>query len=63
MEHGKNGFVIKDMNQLSDAIHYYLDGLKNWNEALIYSVELGKNYTTKVLIDEWKEVIDFVGRN
>lgn len=63
VEHGKNGFVIKDMSQLSDAIHYYLDGLKNWNEALIYSVELGKNYTTKVLIDEWKEVIDFVGRD
>ena len=63
VEHGQNGFVLKDMSQLSEAMSYYLDSLKNWNEAMVYSSELGKKYTTRVLIDEWKEVIDFVGRN
>lgn len=63
VEHGQNGFVIKDMRKLSDALNYYLDGLQNWNEAMIYSFELGKKYTTNVLIEEWKEVIDFVSRN
>lgn len=63
VEHGKNGFVIKNMNQIPEVLDYYLDGLKNWNEAMVYSVELGKKYTTQVLIEEWKEVIDFVGRN
>lgn len=63
VEHGQNGFVIKDMGHLPEAIAYYLDGLKNWNEAMVYSFELGKKYTTNVLIEEWKEVIDFVGRD
>lgn len=63
VEHGKNGFIIKDMNQLPEALDFYLNGLANWNEAMVYSYELGKNYTTEVLIDEWKEVIDFVRNN
>lgn len=63
VEHEKNGFVLKDMEHLAEAIRYYLDSLKNWNEAMVYSFELGKNYTTGVLIEEWKEVIEFVGRD
>jgi len=60
VEHGQNGFVLSDMSNMSEAMSYYLDSLKNWNEAMVYSFELGKKYTTKVLIDKWKEVIDFV---
>ena len=63
VEHEKNGFVLEDMEQLSEAISFYLDSLTNWNEAMVYSYELGKKYTTGVLIEEWKEVIDFVGRD
>lgn len=63
VEHGQNGFVVKDMSLLSDTIDYYLNGLKNWNQARVYSFELGKKYTTNVLIEEWKEVINFVGRD
>ena len=63
VEHGKNGFVMKDMEKLSDAIDFYLKSLSNWNEAMVYSYEMGKNYTTGVLIEEWKEVIDFVGQD
>lgn len=61
VEHEKNGLVIKDMTRLPEAIRFYLDSLNHWNEAMVYSYELGKKYTTKVLIDKWKEVIDFVG--
>ena len=63
VEHGKNGFVMKDMARLSEALNYYLGSLANWNEAMVHSYELGKKYTTEVLLDEWKEVIDFVGRD
>ena len=63
VEDGKNGMLIKDFSKLPEAIGYYLDSLKNWNEAIVYSYELGKNYTTEVLIDKWKEVIEFVERN
>ena len=63
VEHGKNGFVIKDMSHIQETLDFYLDGLANWNEAMVYSYELGKKYTTDILIDEWKEVIDFVRDN
>lgn len=63
VEHEKNGFIVKNMDKLSDILDFYLDGLANWNEAMVYSYELGKKYTTAVLIEEWKEVIDFVGSN
>ena len=42
MEHGKNGFIIKDMSHLPEVLDFYLNGLANWNEAMVYSYELGK---------------------
>lgn len=61
VEDGKNGRLIKDMTLLPEVLTYYLDNLTNWNEAVVYSYEHGKNYTTQVLLEKWKEVIDFVG--
>ena len=60
VEHGKNGMVLKDMHRLVDALDYYLGSLSNWNEAMVYSYEMGQNFTTKRLVEKWKEVIDFV---
>lgn len=61
VEHEKNGLVVKNMDRLPGAIAYYLESLNNWNEAMVYSYELGKKYTTRELIEKWKEVISFVG--
>ena len=61
VEDGKNGLVVRTMKKLPDAISYYLDSLTNWNEAMIYSYELGQKYTTDVLLEKWKEVMEFVG--
>ncbi len=63
VEDGKNGMVIKELEKIPEAVAYYLDSLNNWNESMVYSYELGKKYTTDVLVDKWKEVIDFVGRD
>ena len=63
VEDGNNGMIVKNTAMLGGAIAYYLDDLKNWNEAMVYAYELSKKYTTVVLTDKWKEVIDFVGRN
>ncbi len=63
VEDGNNGLMVKNISMLAGAIAYYLDNFANWNEAMVYSYELSKKYTTSVLIDKWKEVIDFVGRN
>lgn len=61
VEEGKNGFLLKDMSELTEKMKFYLDGLTNWNKAMVYSYEIGKDYSTNALIEKWKEVIDFVG--
>ena len=63
VEHGKNGFVLQRIDRLYEIIRYYLNSLENWNEAMVYSYEIGKKYTTGVLIEKWKEVIDIVGQD
>lgn len=61
VEHDRNGIVLKDMDKIPGAVNYYLDGLKNWNQAMICSYELVKEYTTEKLLEKWKEVLDSVG--
>jgi len=63
VEDGKNGMVIKETEGVKAAVSFYLDNLTNWNEAMVYSYELGKKYTTAVLIEKWKEVINIVGND
>lgn len=63
VEDKKNGLVLKEPDGIKDAISFYLDNLTNWNEAMVYAYELGKKYTTVVLIEKWKEVIDIVGND
>ena len=63
IEHEKNGFVLKDMSELPKTMSFYLDSLTNWNEAVVNAYEIGKKYTTQVLIEKWKEVISFVGND
>jgi len=60
VEHEKNGMIVKDMKQIPKVLEFYLDNLTNWNEAVVHSYEIGKRYTTQVLIDKWKEVIEIV---
>ena len=63
VEHGKNGFVIQDMDQIPELLDFYLGSLTNWNEAMVHSYEVGKKYTTDVLLREWKEVIEVVRKD
>ena len=52
--------VLQDMSKLVETLDYYLGTLKNWNEAMVYSYELGQKYSTQMLIEKWKEVIERV---
>ena len=63
VEHGKNGFVVQDVNQIPELLDFYLGSLTNWNEAMVYSYEVGEKYTTEVLLREWKEVIEVVRKD
>lgn len=61
VEHGGNGMVLHDMDELPAALEHYLDNLSNWNDAMVYSYEMGKKYTSEALINKWKEVMDCLG--
>lgn len=61
VEPGKNGMIVEKLEELPEAIHYYLDGLQHWNEAMVHCREISKYHTTGMLINRWKEVIDSVG--
>ncbi|WP_295566051.1 accessory Sec system protein Asp1 [uncultured Holdemanella sp.] len=57
VHNGKNGFVVKDISEVSRCLTYYLDNITNWNKSMIYSYELGKEYNTASLIRKWKGVM------
>ena len=40
---------------------YYLSSLNNWNNAMIKAYDIGENYTTRRLVDKWKEVVESIG--
>ena len=63
VEHGKIGYVVQDTKQIPELLEFYLGSLTNWNEAMVYSYEVGKKYTTDVLLREWKEVIEVVRKD
>lgn len=59
----KNGIVLKDLEDIPDCLEFYLGSLKNWNNAQIQSYEIGREYTTQVLVGKWKEVIGTLGEH
>lgn len=61
IEDGNNGIILQDPGRLPDALAYYLDGLSNWNDAMVHAFEVGRKFASEVLINKWREVINFVG--
>ena len=58
---GRNGIILQEMRKIPSVLRYYLDSLENWNYAKVCSYTLGKRYTTTVLMEKWKEVIEAIG--
>ncbi len=54
VKHLKNGYIIENINFITGALEYYLEGLANWNEALVYCVQEGSRYTGGQLVDQWR---------
>ena len=51
-----NGFVVKDFEQIPAALDYFLGSLANWNQAKVYSYDIAQQFTTKKLLEKWKQV-------
>lgn len=61
VSHKKNGIILDRLEGLYDALNYYLDELRNWNEARIYSYEFVREHTADKLLHAWKGVVDAIG--
>lgn len=61
IENGENGRIISEPSEMIGWLHFYLDGLSNWNEAKICSYEMGKWFSTDVLLEKWRKVVEAVG--
>lgn len=59
-EHKKNGYLIQDYSQIQESLHYYLDSFENWNAALVQCYEIGRHYTTEILLGAWRKVLGIV---
>ncbi len=53
----ENGLIIKDLTKIPQSLTYFLDGLKNWNNAKVYSYQLGLQFTTRKLLEKWDMVL------
>ena len=57
MQNGYNGFVLTEIDRIPFALDYFLGSLFNWNQAKVYSYDIGQKFTTKHLLERWKNVI------
>lgn len=55
---GKNGRINRDTLRLGEDLDYYLANLSHWNEAALYSHEIGKAHTAQRLTGRWKKVVE-----
>ena len=58
VEDRKNGYVIRSVEELQSALSYFLDGLSNWNRALVYSLEKIAAYTDGRIAQRWSDALD-----
>lgn len=56
VEHCKNGFIIQNIDHLTEGLDYYLSGLNHWNEALVYCIQEIGRYRGGALVTKWKEM-------
>lgn len=61
VEDNKNGRIIHDIQELSNALNYFLVHLKNWNYAYASSLKLIDKYTYSNIIKQLDQLI--VGEN
>ena len=58
VSHQKNGWIARTEEELEKAVHYYFNGLRHWNDSLVYAVEKMGAYTSGQLLARWKEALE-----
>lgn len=58
VSHRENGWILKSASELEEALRYYLSGLSNWNQSLIWSLRRISEYTNGTIVDRWKRAMN-----
>ncbi len=53
----KNGLICKSSTSMARGVSYYLDNLSNWNQALVFNVQLMNAYSAENLLKQWQIVL------
>lgn len=51
-----NGRIFHSLDQLNKDLSFYLNSLKNWNQALVFDVQLMNKFSEENLIKIWQKV-------
>lgn len=58
VEHLRNGYIVDQITELAEVLPFYMDGLKNWNEALVESVAMIETNSSHNLLKKWRILFD-----
>lgn len=54
----RNGLICKTPEDVADGVNYYLGNLGNWNQALVFDVQLMNAYSADNLLKQWQSVLN-----
>ena len=57
MKHHKNGWIIEDLSELPQALDYYLETLRHWQEARAYSAQEIKQFSGPQLQEKLRKIV------
>lgn len=57
VDNGENGLQINSVDELGQALRYYLSTLANWNQAKMYSVRKISSYSSERLVRELENAV------
>lgn len=59
IKEGVNGFTLKQFDELSDMIDYFVNSLPHWNAALIENVQQIQLHSETSLIHAWEALFNY----
>lgn len=57
VKHHKNGWIIADLSELPEALYYYLETLRHWQEARAYSAQEIKHFSGPQLQEKLRKIV------
>lgn len=53
----ENGYLCSTITEIRTALDKYLNGLTNWNKAVVYNVDMMNKYSEENIMKRWQKVL------